>query len=69
MRGRDVEGKLPNKPRQPRSLAFGQFQDESRQSRGVDDRVLERALEAPPDQPRVKRVVTVLDQHSALREA
>jgi len=30
--------------------------------------VLERTLEAAPDEPCVKRVVAVLDQHGALRE-
>jgi hypothetical protein len=31
--------------------------------------VLERALESAPDEPRVKCIVAVLDQHCALREA
>ncbi len=30
--------------------------------------MLERTLESAPDEPRVKRVVAVLDQHGALRE-
>jgi hypothetical protein len=69
MRGRDVEGELLNEPREPGSLAFGNLQDEPRQGRGVDDRMLQWAFQAPTDQPRVEGVVTVLDQHGALSEA
>jgi hypothetical protein len=69
MRGRHVESELLHEPRQAGSLALRNLQDEPRQGRGVDDRVLERTLQAPPDQPRVERVVTVLDEHGALSEA
>jgi hypothetical protein len=68
MRGRDVESKLLNEPRQPGSLAFGNLQDEPRQGRGVDDRMLQWAFQAPTDEPGVEGVVTVLDQHGALSE-
>jgi hypothetical protein len=66
---RDVDGELLDQPRQPGRLPSGQVEDQPRQGRGVDDRVLERALEAAADEPGVESVVTVLDQHRALGEA
>jgi hypothetical protein len=64
----DVQAKLLDEPGQPRGLAFREFEDEARQRGGVDDRVLERTLQAASDKPRVECVVAVLDQHGALRE-
>jgi hypothetical protein len=68
MRGRDVERELLDKPRQPRGLALRKVQHESRERGRVDDRVLERALQASADEPRVERVVAVLHQHGAVCE-
>jgi hypothetical protein len=69
VRGRDVETKDFDEVRESRRLAFGQFEDESRQGGRVDDRVLERALQAAADQPGVESVVAVLDEDRALGEA
>jgi hypothetical protein len=66
--GRDVDAQRFDQPREPGRLSFGQVEDEPRERRGVDDRVLERAFQAPPDEPRVERVMTVLDEHGALGE-
>ena len=66
---RHVQTELLDQARQTRRLPFRQVEDESRQRRRVDDRVLERALETAPDQPRVESVMAVLDEHGALREA
>jgi hypothetical protein len=68
MRRRHVEGEHLDKHRQAGCLALGQLEHESRQGGGVDDRMLERALEASSDEPRVERVVAVLDEHGSLRE-
>jgi len=65
----DVESQLVDQERQARGLALRQLEHQPSQRRGVDDRVLERALEPPTDQPRVEGVVAVLDQHRAVREA
>jgi hypothetical protein len=66
---RDVEGKLLDQSRQSRRLSLGKFQHQPGQGRGVDDRVLERALQAPTYQPRVERVVAVLDEHRSMSKA
>jgi len=66
---RDVEAQLVDEPGQAGRLALGQVEDKARQGRGVDDRVREGALQAASDKPCVERVVAVLDQHRALREA
>ena len=68
MRGGDVERQHLDQPRQPRRLTLGQVEDEARQRGGVDDRVLERALEPAADQPGVEGVVAVLDQDGAMGE-
>jgi hypothetical protein len=68
VRRRDIEGELLDQPRQSRRLSLGKLQDEPGQGRRVDDRVLERALQAPADEPRVESVVAVLDQHGTLSE-
>jgi hypothetical protein len=65
----DVDTQLGHQAREARRLSFGQVQDQARQRGGVDDRVLERALEATADEPGVERVVAVLHQHCALGEA
>jgi len=64
----DVETELFDEPGQAGCLALGQVEDEPRQGGGIEDRVLERALQAPADQPRVERVVAVLHQDRALGE-
>jgi hypothetical protein len=68
MRRSDVKGEFLNEPREARGLAFGKLQDEPRQGGGIDDRVLERALQSTTDQPRIEGVMTVLDQHGAMSE-
>jgi hypothetical protein len=65
---RDVEAKLLYQSGQARRLPLGQLQHESCERRGVDDRVLQRTFEPAPDQPAVKGIVAVLDQHSSLGE-
>jgi hypothetical protein len=69
MRRRDVERELLDQPRQPRRLSLGKLEHQPRQGRRVDDRVLERALQAPADEPRVECVVAVLDEHGAVSES
>ncbi len=59
----DVQAKLLDEPRQSWCLTFRQFEDEPRECGGVDDRMFERAFEATPDEPGVKGVVAVLDEH------
>jgi hypothetical protein len=68
VRRRDVERQLLDQARKAGRLAFRQVEDEPRESRGVDDRMLERTLEPSPNEPCVERVVAVLDQDRALRE-
>ena len=68
MRRRDVEVQQLDQRCEPGRLALGKIEHQPRQPGCVDDRVLERTLESAPDEPRVKRVVAVLDQHGALRE-
>jgi len=65
---RDVESQLVHEPGQPRRLALRQVEHEPGQRRGVDDRMLERALQSASDEPGVERVVAVLYQHRALSE-
>jgi hypothetical protein len=67
--GRNVERQLLDEFREAGGLAFGKVQHKPRQRRSVDDRVRERAFEASTNEPRIKSVVAVLDQHRALREA
>ncbi|HYU63712.1 MAG TPA: hypothetical protein VEN12_08005 [Verrucomicrobiae bacterium] len=68
MGGRDVEAELVHQPREPRRLSLGKVEHQPRKRGGVDDRMLERTLQAPAHQPGVKGVVAVLDQHRTLRE-
>jgi hypothetical protein len=69
MRRRDVEGQVCYEPRQSGRLAFRKLQHEPREGRGVDDRMLEGALQAATDEPGVESVVAVLNQHRALSKA
>jgi hypothetical protein len=69
VRGRDVELELLDQSREAGRLAFRQVEHKAGHGRGVDDRVLEWALQAAADEPRVEGVVAVLDEHRALREA
>jgi hypothetical protein len=62
VRRRDIEGELLDQPRQSRRLSLGKLKHQAGQRRRVDDRVLEWALQAPADEPRVESVVAVLDQ-------
>jgi hypothetical protein len=65
----DVETKLLDQAREPRSLALGELQNKPRESRRVDDRMQQRALQAAAHQPGVERIVAVLDEDGALGEA
>jgi hypothetical protein len=58
---RDVEPEVGDEPLQSRHLAFRDLHDQAREGGGVDDRVLERALEPAADEPGVEGVVAVLD--------
>ncbi len=68
MCGGDVEGQLLDQPRQPWRLTFREVQHQPRQCGGVDDGVLERALEAAAHQPGIEGVVAVLNEDSAMGE-
>ncbi len=68
MGGHDVEAELLHQPREPRRLSLRKVKHQPRERGGIDDRMLERALQAAAHQPGVKGVVAVLDQHCALRE-
>jgi hypothetical protein len=68
VRGRDVQLQLLDQAREAGRLALGELEHQACQRGGVDDRVLERAFEPTSDQPRVKRVVAVLDEDGALCE-
>jgi hypothetical protein len=68
VRRHDVQTKLLHQRREPWRLPLGQLEDEPRQRRGVDDRMLEWAFQPAPDKPGVERVVAVLDEHGALRK-
>lgn len=68
MSGGDVEGQLLDQAGQPGRLTLGQVEDEARQRGGVDDGMLERALETATHQPAVEGVMAVLDQDSAMGE-
>jgi hypothetical protein len=67
--GADVQLQRLHHPGQARGLATRQVEDQPGQRRGVDDRVLERPLEAAADQVGVEGVVAVLDQDRAPRKA
>jgi hypothetical protein len=65
---RHVQAQLLDQPREPWGLALGQLEHEPGQSGGIDDRMLQRALEPATHEPGVERVVAVLDEDGALRE-
>ncbi len=69
MRRRDVERELFHKACQPWRLSLREVQDKPGQRSGVDDRVLERALESSAHQPGVEGIVAVLDENCALSES
>jgi hypothetical protein len=69
VRGRDVEAELLDQARETRCLALRQIEDQARQRGRVDDRVLERTLQTATDEPRVERVVAMLDQHGCVGES
>jgi hypothetical protein len=64
----DVKPELCDKAGQSRRLSLWQIEHQPAQRGRVDDRVLERALEAATHEPRVEGVVAVLDEDCALRE-
>jgi hypothetical protein len=64
----DVEAQLLDQEGQPWGLTLGQLEDQPGERGGVDDRVLQRALQSAADQPGVEGVVAVLDEHRAVRE-
>jgi len=67
--GSDVEAELFHEPGEAGRLSLGQLENEPRERGCVDDRMLEWAFQPAPDQPGVERVMAVLDQHGAMREA
>ena len=66
---RDIEGQLLDQACKSGRLAFREFQHEPCQGRRVDDRMRQRAFEAPAHKPGVEGIVAVLDEHGALRES
>ena len=56
MSRRHIEAKLGHEAGQARRLAFRQIQDEAGERGRIDDGVLERALQASPDEPGVERM-------------
>jgi hypothetical protein len=68
MRRRDIEAEHLDEPGEAGGLALRELEHEPRQRGRVDDRVLERAFQPPPDQPCIERVMAVLDQHGASSE-
>jgi hypothetical protein len=69
MRRRDVDAQVGDQPGEARHLALRQVHDQARERGRVDDRVLERALQAAADEPCVECVVAVLHEHGAVGEA
>jgi hypothetical protein len=63
---RDVQLELLDQAGETRRLALGQLENEPRKSRGVDDRMLQRAFQPATDEPGVEGVVAVLDQDGPL---
>ena len=66
MRRHDVEVQLLHQPRKARGLSLWQVQHQPGERGRVDDRVLQRTLQAAAHEPRVERVVAVLDEDRAL---
>jgi hypothetical protein len=69
VRRSDVEAELLDQAGEAGRLTLRQVENEPSQGRGVDDRMLERALQAAADEPGVECIVAVLDEHRALGEA
>jgi hypothetical protein len=65
----DIKAELLHESREPGRLALRELQHEPGEGGRVDDRVLERVLEAAPNQPGIKGVVAVLDQHGSPRKS
>jgi hypothetical protein len=63
-----VKAELLHQPRQPWRLTFRQVEHQPGERGGVDDRMLEWALETSTNEPGVERIVAVLDENGALRE-
>ena len=66
--GSDVEAELFHEPGEARRLSLGQLEDEPCERGRVDDRMLERAFQPAPDEPRIECIVAVFDEHGALRK-
>ena len=60
MRGGDVEAELSHELCESWHLALRQLHDQARKSSGVDDGVLEGALQAAADQPGVEGVAVLI---------
>jgi hypothetical protein len=66
---RYIQTELLHQAGESGSLALGQLEHEPGERRGVDDRMHEWTLEPAADQPRVERVVAVLDKDGAVSES
>ena len=66
---RHIQPELLHEAGEPRRLPLWQLEHKPGKSRRVDDRMLQRALEPPPNQPGVEGIVAVLDQDGAMGEA
>ena len=64
----DVDSQLLHQGGKPGRLPLRQLEHEPCERGCVDDRMLERVFEPAPHEPRVERVVAVLDQHRPARE-
>ena len=64
----DVDAEVGDQPGESGHLALRQLHHEAGQCRRVDDRMLERALQATADQPGVESVMAVLHEHGAVGE-
>ena len=62
----DVEPEVGDQALKARHLSLREVHHKPRERARIDDRMLERALEAATDEPRVERVVAVLDEHRAV---
>jgi hypothetical protein len=65
---RHVQAQLLDQPREAWSLPLRQVEHQPGKRGGVDDRMLQRALEPATHEPGVERVVAVLHEDGALRE-
>ena len=69
MGGGDVQAKLLYQARQARGLTFRQVEHKPGERGRIDDGMRERVFQPAPDQPRVERIVAVLDEDRAVCEA